>query len=242
MSFFTKKFVDPLPSHLLIKGRSVPLLVREMPQARRLTLRWKAEKEGQVILTAPPSFSKRSLQGFVEKSMPWLEEQMAKSLPKVVCHHGMTLTVFGKDYEVRHKPSSALHTWWGEDYLLIHSPPEKLGVCIRKTLQQAAYQFLQEKTHAYASKVDKAVNHITLRDTRSRWGSCTAQGNISYSWRLVFAPQDVAAYVCAHEVAHLAEMNHSPQFWKVVQKFCPDYKNLRRWLRQNGKELFRYEG
>jgi predicted metal-dependent hydrolase len=84
------------------------------------------------------------------------------------------------------------------------------------------------------------VGMITVKDTKSRWGSCSHSGNLAYSWRLVLAPQSVAEYVCAHEVAHLMEMNHSPKFWKLVGTLCPDYANQRRWLKVNGKSLFIY--
>jgi predicted metal-dependent hydrolase len=152
----------------------------------------------------------------------------------------MLLPVLGKHYELRHKPSSSYKAWWGEDHLLIHAPTEKFGIFVQQSLHHLARQFLTERTNRYANQIGKPVNRITLRDTRSRWGSCSANGNISYSWRLVFAPESVADYVCAHEAAHLIEMNHSHQFWRLVEDFCSDYKTLRQWLRQNGKSLLQY--
>lgn len=229
-----------LPNYLLIKGKLLPLRVRESSKAKRLILRLRPEAGGEVILTLPLFYSKKQAFGFIEKSKPWLEKQIGKSFLKLAYVKGMILPVFGKQYELRHKPSPSFRSWWGDDHLLIHAPSEKFGSFVQKSLCQVAKQFLQERTTLYANQLDRSVNCITLRDTKSRWGSCSVNGNISYSWRLIFAPEQVADYVCAHETAHLIEMNHSPQFWQIVGNFCPDYKSLRQWLRQNGKTLFQY--
>lgn len=223
----------------MIHGKSLPLVVKENFQAKRLTLRLHPDGN-EVILTVPLRYSKKQAIGFIEKAKPWLEKQLGRICQKHSYVEGMVLPIFGKHYELRHKPSRAFRSWWGEDHLLIHAPVEKFGIFVQKSLHQVAAQFLTMRTTLYATQLGKSVNRITLRDTRSRWGSCSPNGNISYSWRLVFTPEQVADYLCAHEVAHLIEMNHSPQFWKIVEDFCPDYKNLRHWLRQNGKSLFQY--
>jgi len=230
-----------LPAFLLIGNQSLPLVIKESHRAQRFTLRLHhPEAEQKVILTLPLSYSKKQVLKFIEKSKPWLAKQIAKTAPQQSYVEGMVLPVFGKPYELRHKPSHAFRSWWAEDHLLIHAPQDKLSFFVQKSLQHTAKQFLQERTTRYAHHLNKQVNRITVKDTRSRWGSCTAEGHISYSWRLIFAPEQVADYVCIHEVAHLVEMNHSPQFWQVVGEFCPDYKTFRQWLRQNGKSLFQY--
>lgn len=229
-----------LPSHLSIEGKSLPLVVKENSKAKRLTLRVNLEAGGKIILTLPLFYSKKQVFNFLEKSKPWLEKQVAKTTPKQLYVDGMLLPIFGKDYKLCHKISKSYRSWWENDHLLIHAPSDKFEQSVQKSLHQVARQFLTQRTTIYANKLAKPINRITLRDPRSRWGSCSANGNISYSWRLIFAPENVADYVCAHEVAHLKEMNHSPKFWKIVEGFCPDYKNLRHWLRQNGKTLFQY--
>ncbi len=233
-----------IPDSLFLNGKSLPLLVRETLQAKRLTLRLHWEGGEKVVLTLPVFYSKKQALEFIEKSKPWLEKQLkkqeGKSLTKLSYVDGMVLPIFGTPYELRHKPSRLYRSWWGNDHLLVHAPSEKFGDFVEKSLHKAAHQFFQERTTFYAGQVNKSVNRITVRDTRSRWGSCSVHGNISYSWRLIFAPEQVADYVCAHEVAHLVEMNHSPQFWKIVGDFCPEYKKLRQWLRQRGKTLFQY--
>ena len=92
----------------------------------------------------------------------------------------------------------------------------------------------------YAALLGRRHTRLTLRDTRSRWGSCSAKGALGYSWRLILAPPDVLNYVAAHEVAHLAQMNHSPAFWAEVARLMPDYETPRAWLRREGGALHRY--
>jgi predicted metal-dependent hydrolase len=84
---------------------------------------------------------------------------------------------------------------------------------------------------------------VSLRDARSRWGSCSAQGRLSFSWRLAMAPPEVLDYVAGHEAAHLVEMNHGPRYWEAVEKIMPDYRRHRAWLKREGRKLhgFRFE-
>jgi predicted metal-dependent hydrolase len=229
-----------LPSYLEIEGKSLPLVVRKSRNAKRYTIRMRPESAGEVILTLPNFYSKKQALNFIEQSKPWLAKQLAKSIPRLAYAQGMVLPIFGKSYELRHKTSGSFRAWWGDDHLLIHAPMDKFELYVQKSLHQAAKHFLHERTKSYATQIGKTVNRITLRDMRSRWGSCTADGNISYCWRLIFAPEQVADYVCAHEVAHLLELNHSSKFWDIVEQFCPDYSNFRQWLKENGKTLFQY--
>ena len=98
---------------------------------------------------------------------------------------------------------------------------------------------LAEAADRHSAALGRPHAGIVLRDTRSRWGSCTSEGNLMFSWRLIMAPPRILQYVAAHEVAHLAEMNHSPDFWAVVERLFPDYGVCRRWLRENGDHLHR---
>jgi predicted metal-dependent hydrolase len=100
-----------------------------------------------------------------------------------------------------------------------------------------ATRFLGEMVLARAPQLGVPVPPLTIRDTRSRWGSCSSRGRVSLSWRLAMAPSAVADYVVVHELAHLREMNHSKAFWAVVASVAPDYKEPKAWLRRHGDEL-----
>ena len=126
------------------------------------------------------------------------------------------------------------------DRLLVPDDPEKLGPRLAAYLRALARDRLAAASDRHAAALRRPYRKITLRDTRSRWGSCTAQGDLMYSWRLVMAPPEVLDYVAAHEVAHLAQMNHSPAFWAVVERLYGDWRPARRWLQVEGASLHRY--
>ncbi|WP_155326406.1 M48 family metallopeptidase, partial [Alkalilacustris brevis] len=113
-----------------------------------------------------------------------------------------------------------------------------------RCLRDAAEARLVPLCEGFAHRLGRQYGRISLRDVRSRWGSCSSAGNLMFSWRLVMAPPEVLAYVAAHEVAHLAEMNHSPAFWAQVTRLMPGWRDQRAWLRENGGELqsYRFEG
>jgi predicted metal-dependent hydrolase len=99
---------------------------------------------------------------------------------------------------------------------------------------------LSQSVAVYATRLGQRPARVTLRDTRSRWGSCTARGELNFSWRLILAPPVVLDYLVAHEMAHLREMNHSPRFWALTHELCPHVDEAERWLKRHGSELHRY--
>ena len=115
-----------------------------------------------------------------------------------------------------------------------------VGRRIAGWLKAEARTHLAAASGHYSARVGQSYAKLALRDTRSRWGSCSTTGTLSYSWRLIMAPPQVLDYVAAHEVAHLVEMNHSPAFWRVVEDLMPDYDVPRRWLRTDGSALHHY--
>ncbi|MGB8623943.1 MAG: SprT family zinc-dependent metalloprotease, partial [Paracoccaceae bacterium] len=121
--------------------------------------------------------------------------------------------------------------------LLVPDDPDRVGRRVAAFLKLAARDRLAEASDRHAAALGRRYGKLTLRDTRSRWGSCSSRGDLMYSWRLIMAPPEVLDYVAAHEVAHLAEMNHSPAFWALVARLCPDHKRHRAWLRVHGPAL-----
>ena len=236
--FFKRKTI---PETITVSGQQVPLVVRANARSKRLILRWRGGA-AKVVVTTPPRCSVATILEFIHNSASWLEAQLAKTSSPTVYADGMILPLLGKNYTLQHRPSLRYRTWWTEDQLLLHAPVDQLDFYTVKALSQFVRPFLKERTHAYAQQLGKDVKRITIKDTRSRWGSCSASGGISYCWRLVFAPREVVDYVCAHEVAHMVEMNHGDAFWEIVATFCPEYKEHQRWLRTHGNALLQYAG
>ncbi|MEL7205889.1 MAG: SprT family zinc-dependent metalloprotease, partial [Pseudomonadota bacterium] len=127
-----------------------------------------------------------------------------------------------------------------EDRIEVPGSADRVGTRVATWLKLLARDRLIEASDRYAAELGRPYTRLSLRDTRSRWGSCSAQGRLMYSWRLILAPPEALDYVAAHEVAHLQEMNHSPAFWSIVADLCPDYETQRLWLRHEGTSLHRY--
>ena len=119
---------------------------------------------------------------------------------------------------------------------------EKLSLEERKVYQEKACKVFPERTMYYAKQIGVTYNRITLRQQKTRWGSCSANGNLNFNWLLILAPPEVLDYVVVHELCHRKEMNHSPLFWNEVKKILPDYENQVKWLKENGWKLMEAAG
>ena len=106
-------------------------------------------------------------------------------------------------------------------------------------LQMIGSRF-DDKAKKFSSLLNMEIKSVSVRDTRTRWGSCSSSGNLSFCWRLIFAPEKIVDYVCAHEAAHLVELNHSPRFWQTVYQLVGEWKSSKKWLKENGARLHRY--
>jgi predicted metal-dependent hydrolase len=104
-------------------------------------------------------------------------------------------------------------------------------------LKKEARADLERLSRMHASSIGATIRSISMKDTRSRWGSCSTEGNLSFSWRIVMAPPQVIDYLAAHEVAHLKEMNHGPHFWALCRKLCPQMEEAKAWLKRHGSQL-----
>lgn len=121
------------------------------------------------------------------------------------------------------------------------SLPQKEKTPRQKRLEapyrQAAKEYIPKRAAHFAALLGVTYEKITIRDQKTRWGSCSSKGTLSFNWRLMLAPPAVLDYVVIHELCHLKEMNHSPRFWRLVEQMMPDYKTKRQWLKENGNKL-----
>nr|WP_294677922.1 SprT family zinc-dependent metalloprotease [uncultured Blautia sp.] len=108
----------------------------------------------------------------------------------------------------------------------------------RRNYMESARRIITRKAAFYASEMGVTYGRITIREQKTRWGSCSSNGNLNFNWRLIFAPEDVIDYVVVHELAHRKQMNHSPAFYRVVASVLPDYREPQEWLRTNGMTLW----
>ena len=217
---------------------TVTLTLRRSARARRFSLRV-SRLDGRITLSMPNWAREDEALAFAEGHSDWIRRTLDRGVQPTGMIFGATVPVQGVDLTLTPAPVRAPRIEGSA--LLAPADPARLGARVEAYLKLMARQRLQAATQHYATVLGRPFTRITLRDTRSRWGSCAPDGSLMYSWRLILAPPAVLDYVVAHEVAHLAEMNHSPAFWAVVARLMPDYQTHRRWLKRQGNLLHQYD-
>lgn len=223
--------------HVLAGTPPVCLTLRRSPRARRISLRISG-LDGRVTLTVPRGVTESAALDFARSRGDWLRTQLAGRPVSEPVRPGSDIPLEGQFVRIASGAGRGLRVEGG--HLLVPGAPEMAAVRIEAWLRAQARDRLAAAADRHAATLGRRYTRLTLRDTRSRWGSCAISGALSFSWRLIMAPPEVLDYVAAHEVAHLAEMNHSPAFWNVVGGLLPGYAAPRAWLRREGAALHRY--
>ncbi|SFR40480.1 M48 family metallopeptidase [Litoreibacter janthinus] len=216
----------------------IDVTLKHSAQARRMSLRVSGV-DGRVSLTLPRRASLREAQAFLRAKEDWIRGHLDRQPETTWIAPGAVIPVEGRPRLVAETRTRAVKLL--EDHILVPPGSDKAGARVRALLKTLARDRLAEASARYSTQLGRPFGKITLRDTRSRWGSCTSEGNLMYSWRLILAPVEVLDYVAAHEVAHLVEMNHSAAFWGNVESLMPEYKAPRHWLRTHGSGLHRFQ-
>jgi predicted metal-dependent hydrolase len=229
-----------------VKGEMMPVLpglppieitLRRSARTRRFSLRI-SRFDGRVTLTLPPRAREAEAMAFARGQEGWIRDALSAMPVCAVVGMGVQVPVEGRLLTVA--PGAGRVVRMDGDALLVPGDGLRAGVRVGAYLKALARTRLAAASDRYAALVGREFTRLSLRDPRSRWGSCTADGALMYSWRLVMAPPDVLDYVAAHEVAHLVEMNHSTAFWAVVSRLRPDWQAQRDWLRGQGGALQAY--
>lgn len=188
----------------------------------------------------PNRASDAAAQRFLASNAGWVLRQLARLPAAVPFADGAVLPLLGRDVILRHLPEGRLAARLDGEVLLVSGDAAHLPRRVRDFLKVLARRELAARAQATAARLGRRVTRVSVRDGTSRWGSCTAAGALSFSWRLILAPVWVLDYVVAHEVAHLVHLDHSPRFWAVVRKLSPDAERARAWLARHGAALHRY--
>ena len=220
--------------------RSLTLRVTENARASRLTLR--IESGGRALkMTVPPGMPAREVESFLSRHQGWLEAKLAKYPDKPKLRPGVKLPLRGVPHLIVHEPAKRGSVEQASDedgpYLMVHGERAHLGRRLQDYLKKQAKHDIEPMALDMALKCGKKVKSIRFKDTKSRWGSCTSDGSLAFSWRIMMAPRPVIFYLVAHEVAHLTEMNHGPKFWKLCKELCPEMDEAKAWLKRNGPAL-----
>jgi predicted metal-dependent hydrolase len=232
----------PEPEQLTIAhaGDLLPVTFVRNARARRASLRVDVA-ERRVVLTAPLRMSRTTAVGFAETQAGWIATRLKRLPARQPFVDGAQIPLFGEPHLIRHRPEMRGTVWREGGEIHVAGRPEHLSRRLRDWLIFEVRRELVPLIQAKAARVARPVKRITIRDNRSRWGSCGPDATLTFSWRLVFAPAYVVDYLVAHEVAHLVHLNHSPRFWALARELCDgSMDDAHAWLKQNSELLLQY--
>ena len=222
-----------------IAGRDVSVTVRRNARARRLILRLDPAT-GSPVLTLPARTALAQGYAFLRKNIGWLEGSLGRACDGLPFADGAVFPLRGVPCRVVHHGGRGLVSLEASDgglRLCVPGAAEHLTRRVQDWLKREARRDFEAAVARVAAQLGRSPSAIRIGDPKSRWGSCSSSGALTFSWRMIFAPAHVLHYLVAHEVAHLAEMNHGPRFWALVARLDPEHRQARSWLKANGAGL-----
>lgn len=221
---------------------SPDLVLKINPRAKRMALRLDPKKQ-LINLVVPKRASMRSAYLFALEHKYWIQEKLSELPPAIHFTNGTIIPILGQDTEIGITYDITLKTTdisLKNNKLLVFTNKEDPAPRIKRFIINLAKKELTTLSHEKAAQINKKIMSVDVKDTSSRWGSCSQDGKLSYSWRLIFAPTHAFDYVVAHEVAHLLHMDHSPAFWMECEDLSANYSRGKSWMKRHSGELIRY--
>jgi predicted metal-dependent hydrolase len=228
-------------------GETYQINLRRMASARRFTLRVRAATQ-DVVLTMPTRGSLNEAKSFANRHAAWIGAKLRQLPEKIPLKPGGFVPLRGTLHLITHCPAKRRGVWLeyaassggSTPLLCVNAEAPFVPRRVRDFLIKEALRDIKAAVESHTAKLGVAPCKITLRDTISRWGSCSSSGSLSFSWRLIMAPHFVLDYLAAHEAAHLLHMNHSTKFWATVARLTVDTARAESWLKSNGSSLLRF--
>jgi predicted metal-dependent hydrolase len=230
----------------LLRGQMVPYRIRISSRARVLHLVIRQESGLEIV--APRGTRRRQIEEALHQKASWILKTMQRVVAIPPIKDGREFAFIGRTVKLclvanpAGKTPHPMITAAG-DTLLLHiqesdrENQEVLRAALEGWYRQRAHEIIPERLITANKVFGFRYGRVTIKEQKSRWGSCSRAGNLNFNWRLLLAPVPVLDYVLTHELAHLKELNHAPAFWRLVAQGCPDYKLQRRWLREHGHTL-----
>lgn len=243
-ALFRRIPADPPALKVFHAGQSFAVALRRRPTAKRITLRV-SNATGEVVLTIPERTDLTVAQRFATDHGNWIANRLAKVPALVLFEPGALVPLRGVPHRIVHWSSLRERTRAttganGEPIIAVSGELPHVSRRVHDFLEAEARRDFNEAVKRHTAALGIAAKRITVRDTKSRWGSCSARGALSFSWRLIMAPPFVLDYLAAHEVAHLRELNHSHRFWAITHDLCARTDEAEDWLRIYGSALHRF--
>jgi predicted metal-dependent hydrolase len=230
-------------------GETHRVALKRIASARRFTLRVRAATR-DVVLTMPPRGSITGARSFIERHAAWIGARLERLPEPMPFGGGEIVPIRGFNHRIVERPRQRGNVWIEPvakavadtklPLLCVGAEPAHVARRVKEFLVHEARRDIEAAVARHAAKIGVKPRKISLRDTTSRWGSCSSTGALSFSWRLILAPSYVLDYLAAHEVAHLVHMNHSPNFWKVLAKLSAHVNRAEVWLKAHGAGLLRF--
>ena len=231
-------------------GREVQFILK---RSSRRSIGISIDKKGNISVAAPFNVPEKNVKELLAKKSSWIlsklnfiEKSAAEEgdIPKTF-RDGDKLLFMGEEYTLRLIQDKLLKLpiirQGGDKALELYSANgcsiDQLRDTIRNWYVKEFEKIIKDCVDAYSKLLGVKPRRLTIREQKTRWGSCSSKGNLNFNWRLVMAPIDIFSYVAIHELCHMKEMNHSERFWALVGKLCPDYRLKRKWLKENGQKL-----
>jgi predicted metal-dependent hydrolase len=210
--------------------------IRRSDRASRV--RVSVDARGDVEVVLPRRIPASAAPAAIAELRPWIERRLRETgaVRAALAARGSTLPYLGTPLELRAQPGRERVHRVG-DTLLVPADAERAPAAIERWYRRAAGQEIAPRLDAAAQALNASYTRLSIRGQRTRWGSCSARGAMSFNWRLLLAPEPVLDYVVWHEACHLRVMDHSKAFWSLVRRHCPDHEEHRRWLRLHGSTL-----
>lgn len=211
-------------------------------RAKRLSLRVD-HRAGVIKLSIPPHTPSWAIDRFINAQKNWIEDRIAALSPKIMITDGASIPFMGAEHiiDIKHHLKRTTDICACDNAIQIHTSRPDPTNNLKRWMIQQAQDVISPLAHQKAKTIGKTITKIDFRDPTSRWGSCSSDGRLMFSWRLIMTDPDILDYVVAHEVAHLTHMDHSKQFWDLCYDLADgDADKARDWLRTHGNSLMRY--
>ena len=217
----------------------LPVRVRRHARARRLVLRVSANCDA-LLLTMPPGVPLAEGLTMIQRERSWIERRLRALPQRQPFIDGASIPLLGETVRIRQRLDRPRGVARVGDTIEVGGPQDYLAARLIRWLRDMALRELTARSAAKAGQLGRSPRSVRVREMRSRWGSCSLRGDITYNWRLIMAPPAIVDYVAAHEVAHLACHGHDAAFWATVGRLTNDVTSARHWLRSEGNQLLRY--
>lgn len=226
-------------------AQSLPLTIRHHPRASRIIIRISARTG--VVVTAPPRASRRLIESAVHQRREWIVERLdelrrQENTESARLATGCVLQVLGRELtlQVDHMQGYPEGVVVESNTLVVNAPGmsgHAVGTLLRTWLRKVAEEAIPVRVQELNDIHRMEYSRVCVRDQKTRWGSCSKRGTLSFNWRVVLLPPTVMDYLIVHELAHLKEMNHSGRFWALVETMDPGFHASEQWLKRNGRRL-----